>query len=379
MPTRGRKRAQDAVITGVVAMAVVGLLRVTGEFGGLPPPPVPIRVEPPPTTAVQERPPRIAPVVDEDLIEADLYVADGRRVLVVDIVGRSVRSLPVPGTGRLTSALRHGSTVVFRSAGTVSVLPDGADELLPIGAADDVLPSSGPLRLWLARQSPGSGRPAWEITPVQLDGEPLRDQAIRVVPGQRPLAVMAGDTAVLTTDGSGLLVYDLPPSGRALGRPRVAWPGASFVDSLASMVALVDGRGELRITDLNSGVSRTVQRPSDVARWAPSAGMGADRCCRRLGAFSPDGGTLAITVENRSGEDSISVVYTTNLVVRAVPRSSGVTGASCLPCFDWLPSGGWLLFARDEPLRLSAYRLGHRWANPLRVQASSGRLSFALR
>src|SRR5574341_1361816 len=97
-----------------------------------------------------------------------------------------------------------------------------------------------------------------------------------------------------------------------------------------------------------------------------------DRGARRVAAAAADadGAVLAVTVEGPTGEDSVSVVYGTRLVVGPVRGSAEAMGTSCLPCFDWLPSGGWLVFALDEPSRLAAYRLGHRRAHTLGVKTS---------
>jgi hypothetical protein len=362
-----------------VALVAGGLLRVSGGIGGrLPPLPPP--VEPPPPTTVTQftLPARIPPLRGEGVAGTHLYLGGGRRAAVVDLARGAVRSLRVPGGGRVASVSTHGSTVVFVRSRTVSVLPARATDPVTIGQAQTVLPSSDPAMLWLVRPDYSFTRPAWLLEPVGVSGVPRREP-YRLSDELRPVAVVDGDAAVVVDDGRGLAVHDLRPAPRLdLGRRRLVWPGATFVDSVGSLVAWVDQGGELRVTDLDTGAERTVRRPPGVLGWIPSAGSTANACCQRFGAFSPGGSLLAVTLRKGHGRDAIGLVRTSTLAVTEVEGSSGALAATCLPCFDWSEGGGWLLFTLGQPSRLGAYQLGGR-ARPVDLPAFPIAVSFAVR
>ncbi|HEX8928747.1 MAG TPA: hypothetical protein VGA45_07535, partial [Actinomycetota bacterium] len=90
-------------------------------------------------------------------------------------------------------------------------------------------------------------------------------------------------------------------------------------------------------------------------------------CCQQLGAFSPDGTTLAVyTALAGPDEPGLTVVDVASARAKVLPGSEGATPVACQPCLGWSRSG-WLFFFNGGPALAdpAAWRPGRMSAIPL--------------
>jgi len=290
-----------------------------------------------------------------------LYLG-GRQVLVADAGTATIAAIPAPGAGRVRVLRQGGFIVMFSRDGGVAVRPaDGRSKQVVVREdAIDVLPSPDPGRVWVVTHDDGVPERAYQLHEIDLASA-----------HQLRLWTLAYDTEPVAVLPGGVLVRDLqdgfelrdPHSrrGTALGRE------LTFLDSHGSLVAYLDDRN-LHLRDLASGSDRTVAPPAGARSWfalgPPLPGTG---CCQQLGAFSPDGTTLAVyTALAGPGEPGLTVVDVASGRAKVLPGSEGATPVACQPCLGWSQSG-WLFFFNGGPALAdpAAWRPGRASAIPL--------------
>ncbi|HEX8863323.1 MAG TPA: hypothetical protein VGC06_30355 [Actinomycetes bacterium] len=290
-----------------------------------------------------------------------LYLG-GRQVLVADAGSATIAAIPAPGAGRVRVLRQGGFIVMFSRDGGVAVRrADGrSKQVLVREDAIDVLPSPDPGRVWVVTHDDGVPERAYRLHEIDLASA-----------HQLRLWTLAYDTEPVAVLPGGVLVRDLqdgfelrdPHSrrGTALGRE------LTFLDSHGSLIAYLDDR-RLHLRDLASGSDRTVPPPAGARSWfalgPPLPGTG---CCQQLGAFSPDGGTLAVyTALAGPGEPGLTVVDVASARAEVLPGSEGATPVACQPCLGWSRSG-WLFFFNGGPALAdpAAWRPGRASAIPL--------------
>jgi hypothetical protein len=290
-----------------------------------------------------------------------LYLG-GRQVLVADAGTATIATIPAPGAGRVRVLRQGGFIVMFSRDGGVAVRrADGRSKpVLVREDAIDVLPSPDPGRVWVVTHDDGIPERAYRLHEIDLASA-----------HQLRLWTLAYDTEPVAVLPGGVLVRDLqdgfelrdPHSrrGTALGRE------LTFLDSHGSLIAYLDDRN-LHLRDLASGSDRTVPPPAGARSWfalgPPLPGTG---CCQQLGAFSPDGGTLAVyTALAGPSEPGLTVVDVASGHAKVLPGSEGATPVACQPCLGWSQSG-WLFFFNGGPALAdpAAWRPGRASAIPL--------------
>lgn len=290
-----------------------------------------------------------------------LYLG-GRQVLVADAGTATIAAIPAPGAGRVRVLRQGGFIVMFSRDGGVAVRPaDGRSKQVVVREdAIDVLPSPDPGRVWVVTHDDGVPERAYQLHEIDLASA-----------HQLRLWTLAYDTEPVAVLPGGVLVRDLqdgfelrdPHSrrGTALGRELTS------LDSHGSLVAYLDDRN-LHLRDLASGSDRTVAPPAGARSWfalgPPLPGTG---CCQQLGAFSPDGTTLAVyTALAGPGEPGLTVVDVASGRAKVLPGSEGATPVACQPCLGWSQSG-WLFFFNGGPALAdpAAWRPGRASAIPL--------------
>lgn len=290
-----------------------------------------------------------------------LYLG-GRQVLVADAGTATIAAIPAPGAGRVRVLRQGGFIVMFSRDGGVAVRrADGrSKQVLVREGAIDVLPSPDPGRVWVVTHDDGVPERAYRLHEIDLASA-----------HQLRLWTLAYDTEPVAVLPGGVLVRDLqdgfelrdPHSrrGTALGRE------LTFLDSHGSLIAYLDDR-RLHLRDLASGSDRTVPPPAGARSWfalgPPLPGTG---CCQQLGAFSPDGTTLAVyTGLAGPGEPGLTVVDVASGRAKVLPGSEGATPVACQPCLGWSRSG-WLFFFNGGPALAdpAAWRPGRASAIPL--------------
>jgi hypothetical protein len=232
-----------------------------------------------------------------------LYLG-GRQVLVADAGTATIAAIAAPGAGRVRVLRQGGFIVMFSRDGGVAVRrADGrSNQVLVREDAIDVLPSPDPGRAWVVTHDDGVPERAYRLHEIDLASA-----------RQLRLWTLAYDTEPVAVLPGGVLVRDLQDGfelrdphrrrGTALGRE------LTFLDSHGSLIAYLDDR-RLHLRDLASGSDRTVPPPAGARSWfalgPPLPGTG---CCQQLGAFSPDGTTLAVyTGLAGPGEPGLTVV-----------------------------------------------------------------------
>jgi hypothetical protein len=290
-----------------------------------------------------------------------LYLG-GRQVLVADAGTATIAAIPAPGAGRVRVLRQGGFIVMFSRDGGVAVRrADGRSKQVVVREdAIDVLPSPDPGRVWVVTHDDGVPEQAYRLHEIDLASA-----------RQLRLWTLAYDTEPVAVLPGGVLVRDLqdgfelrdPHSrrGTALGRE------LTFLDSHGSLVAYLDDRN-LHLRDLASGSDRTVPPPAGARSWfalgPPLPGTG---CCQQLGAFSPDGTTLAVyTALAGPNEPGLTVVDVASARAKVLPGSEGATPVACQPCLGWSRSG-WLFFFNGGPALAdpAAWRPGRASAIPL--------------
>jgi hypothetical protein len=290
-----------------------------------------------------------------------LYLG-GRQVLVADAGTATVAAIPAPGAGRVRVLRQGGFIVMFSRDGGVAVRrTDGRSKQVVVREdAIDVLPSPDPGQVWVVTHDDGVPEQAYRLHEIDLASA-----------RQLRLWTLAYDTEPVAVLPGGVLVRDLqdgfelrdPHSrrGTALGRE------LTFLDSHGSLVAYLDDHN-LHLRDLANGSDRIVPPPAGARSWfalgPPLPGTG---CCQQLGAFSPDGGTLAVyTALAGPDEPGLTLVDVASGRAKVLPGSEGATPVACQPCLGWSQSG-WLFFFNGGPALAdpAAWRPGRASAIPL--------------
>jgi hypothetical protein len=306
--------------------------------------------------------PQEASGADLAALRGTMLYLGGRQVLVADAGTATIAAIPAPGAGRVRVLRQGGFIVMFSRDGGVAVRrADGrSKQVLVREDAIDVLPSPDPGRMWVVTHDDGVPERAYRLHEIDLASA-----------RQLRLWTLAYDTEPVAVLPGGVLVRDLqdgfelrdPHSrrGTALGRE------LTFLDSHGSLVAYLDDRN-LHLRDLASGSDRTVPPPAGARSWfalgPPLPGTG---CCQQLGAFSPDGTTLAVyTGLAGPGEPGLTVVDVASGRAKVLPGSEGATPVACQPCLGWSRSG-WLFFFNGGPALAdpAAWRPGRASAIPL--------------
>jgi hypothetical protein len=276
----------------------------------------------------------------------------GRQPIVVDPASGTVARIP-PDSGDYTVLFRQGSYTVLVADRRAWAVPAALPAL-----TDD--------RVWLVDVRYGaSGQLRYTLVEVGLaDGR---------VNSRWTLPYQAIPVAVLP---SGLLARDLednlevvePGSGRV--RALLART-ARFVDARGSRVAWLAGR-DLHMADLAAGAEVVVPPPPGSPDWytqgagpAPSS----PDCCYGLGAFAPDGRTLAIYTRLAGpGAPGLAVADLDRGRAALLRGSEGATPTACRPCLGWA-SNGWLYFfaAGSATTSIGAWRPGEGSAGLLRL------------
>jgi hypothetical protein len=370
-PPRLRRNALQSVLLVIAVLAGLVAVRwsVTGGLSQPIAPPAPTAAE-----AGQERGPtptiRAQPGVRLSL--------GGRQPIVVDPAGGRVARLPSDPDSR-TVLFRRGEHTVLLAGERAWAVPAGrAGPGRPLGRALVVLPALADDRVWLVDvRSEASEQHRYHLVEVGLaDGRartrwtlPYRAAPVAVVPD----GVLARDP------GDDLVVVD-PGSRRVrsvLGR------AATFIDASGGRVAWVAGR-DLHVRDMTTGAQITVPPPAGSPDWYSLSGGQVARtgCCYGLGAFAPDGRTLALYAR-LAGPDAPGMAVVDLVRGRAalLPGSEGATPTACLPCLGWA-SNGWLYFFAAGPAvtSIGAWRPGEPSAGlvPLDVEQATDSVPSAL-
>ena len=221
-----------------------------------------------------------------------------------------------------------------------------------IGRGDQAFAADRPDAIWVLKSNTigevdGEGR--WLVPPVAYQGFVA--------------SISVGRGIALHTQTEGLIVWD-PGSGRTVCSLGVA--GEAIAGS-GDLLAWVEPKGGLHLTDVSSCQTRTVDRP-DSATYLGFLGA--------AGAISPDGRTVAAYVALRTGRLGeafrlalVDVASGRVTVPRAPDRSARVepiiwTADSQRVFFTISTSGGASLPA--------TYQLGQAASTPLRYRASPG-------
>jgi hypothetical protein len=282
----------------------------------------------------------------------------GRQPIVVD---------PASGTVSAMSPDPDGATVLFRQ-GDHTVLVAGqqawavragrAGPRRSLGQALAALPSPAEDRVWLVTIRQGTPERWFDLVEVGLaDGHAMSHLTL---PYQgTPVAVLP--SGVLTRSfGDDLQVVE-PGSGRV--RVRLA-RAATFVDARGDRVAWLAGRN-LHIRDLASGTTVAVAPPPGSPDWHALGGrVRRAGCCYALGAFAPDGRTLAVYARvTGPGAPGLAIVDVAEGRAALLPGSGGAIPDGHLPRLAWA-SNGWLYFFADGPAvtSIAAWRPGERSA-----------------
>lgn len=287
----------------------------------------------------------------------------GRQPIVVD---------PASGTVSPISPHPNGQTVLFRQGDHTVLVADQrawavrAGRTGPrrsLGRAVAVLPSLAGDRVWLVTIRYGSPERWFNLVEVGLaDG---RARSHLTLPIQAaPVAVLP--SGVLTRSLEDDLQVVEPGSGRV--RVRLA-RASTFVDARGDRVAWLAGRN-LLVRDLATGATMAVPPPPGSPGWHALGGrVRRAGCCYALGAFAPDGRTLAVYARVAGpGAPGLAVVDVAEGRAALLPGSSGAIPDGHLPRLAWA-SNGWLYFFADGPAvtSIGAWRPGERSAALLRL------------
>ena len=289
----------------------------------------------------------------------------GRQPIVVDPASGAVARI-APDSGDLTVLFRQGGYTVLVANRRVWAAPAGrVGPRRPLGGAATVLPAVDDDRVWLVDARYGSsGQQRYVLAEVGL--EDGRVHTRWTLPYQAaPVAVLP--SGVLARGLEDDLEVIEPGSGRVRA---VLARTASFVDAHGDRVAWLAGR-DLHVLDLATGAETVVPPPPGSLDWYTLGGGPAPSpdCCYGLGAFAPDGRTLAIYARLADpGAPGLAIVDLERGHAELLGGSEGATPAGCRPCLAWA-SNGWLYFFAAGPATTSigAWRPGDGPAGLLRL------------
>ncbi len=254
----------------------------------------------------------------------------------------------------------HTVLVANRRAWTVPAGRAGPRRLL--GRAVAALPALADDRVWLVDVSYGTPQEYGLVEVGLADG---RTYTRWTLPYQvTPLAVLRPGVLARTFEDD-LEVVD-PGSGRV--RALLA-RSATFLDARGDRVAWLAGR-DLHVRDLRTGDSWAVPPPpGSLGWWALGGPVARAGCCYGLGAFAPDGRTLAVYVRlGGPRAPGLAVVDVDRGLAGLLPGSEGATPNGRLPSLAWA-SSGWLYFFAAGPAitSIGAWRPGEPTAGLLRL------------
>jgi len=350
----------------LLAAALAGLIAVRWAVTGSPARPL---APPGSVTVASGRAVEPAPA-DLAALRGNLLYMGGRQLLLIDPASGTITSLPAPGAGRVRVLPQGGFIVLLARDGSAAVQPaNGASRSRPLGQASDVLPSSHPDRVWLVSQVTLTPDETYVLREVDLS---TRRQLRRwTLPyDAEPVAVMPQGVVVRNLQND----FELrDPSGRR--SPLLLGFNLTLIDVHASLLAYLDLDGRmLHLLDLASGRHRVLSVPAGARSWfglgPPLPGTG---CCMQLGAFSPDGGRLAVYTE-LTGPGALGVTMVDVAAGRAslLEGSGGAAPVACQPCQGWSRSGGRFFFNGGPGVAdPAAWRPGVRAAIPISLDLRS--------
>jgi hypothetical protein len=347
----------------LVAAALAALVAVRWAVTGAPVRPLAPPASRPPDT-VRVTGPSAAQLA---ALRGNLLYMGARQTLVIDPFSGAITSTQAPGAGRVRVLRQGGFIVLLSRDGEIAAQPaNGASRARPLGHATDVLPAPRLDRVWLVSQMAASPDQTYVLREVDLTTRrPLRRWTLPY--DAEPIAIVPQGVVVRDLHND-LMVRD--PSGRQ--PPRTLGAGLTFLDAHDSLLAYLDDRLHLR--DLVSGRDRVVALPRGARSWSalgpPLPGMG---CCMQFGAFSPDGGRLAMYTElTGPGAPGLTVVDVAAGRASLLEGSGGATPVACQPCLGWSRSG-WLFFFNGGPgvADPAAWKPGQRTAIPIALDLSS--------
>jgi hypothetical protein len=338
---RSRRDALKSVL--LVVAVLVGLVAVRWAVTGGPG----RSLAPPAPTSTPSRPDRGPARTITAPPRARLSLG-GRQPILVNPANRTVTRLPFNPRTR-TVLFRQGTHTVFISDERAWAAPAGqAAPLRPLGRALAVLPALVDDRVWLVDAHYGGPEAQlFELVEVGLaDG---RTHTRWTLPYQAaPFAVLP--SGVLARDPEDNLQVVAPGTGQVR---TVLARAATFIDARGSRVAWVAGR-DLHVRDLATGTDTVVPPPPGSPDWYALGGpVPRVACCYGLGAFDPDGRTLAVYARLAGpGAPGLAVVDLVRGSARLLAGSEDATPTGCLPCLGWA-SNGWLYFFAAGPTTTS--------------------------
>jgi hypothetical protein len=287
----------------------------------------------------------------------------GRQPIVVEPASGAIARIASDPQSRTVLFRQGGHTVLLAGERAWAVPAGRAGPRRLLGQALVALPALADDRVWLVDvrdEAPEQHR--YQLIEVGLaDG---RARTRWTLPYQAaPVAVLP--VGVLARDpGDDLVIVD-PGSGRVRA---VLARAATFIDASGALVAWVAGR-DLHIRDLVTRAETTVPPPTGSPDWYALSGGQVSRtgCCHGLGAFAPNGRTLALYTRLADPDaPGMAVVDLVRGRATLLPGSEGATPTACLPCLSWA-SNGWLYFFAAGPTITSvgAWRSGERSAGLL--------------
>lgn len=248
-----------------------------------------------------------------------------------------VRGLPAGGNGYLVPLAGGWATQpsppdtgCAPSAPPVYYIADGSPAATRIGVADDIAPAAAAGAVWLVSYQPGAVMSTAAGTAQEVSvagavlGPPLTLPAGYVIDQE----TRAGLLLVQEQAGSGPVRYELwdPDTGRvtqsfthvlAASPTEVAWMPACAASC------------SVRVLELPGGQTRQISLPGRSTAWA--------------GAFSPDGGLLAlqvtagVTAGGRAAATRLMVATVATGQLTAVPGTT--LGGHIGVAFGWQPGG----------------------------------------
>lgn len=286
------------------------------------------------TPACAERPPVERPsAVSAEPITGEagtrIFFAWNNEFTVVDVEAASSDTIELPelsGGDPPFHLIRRGDNLIFWGGETYS-LDARNPSLEPVVIAEDswfFVPSAEPDRVWIVVRDEARSTPYHiffsEVREVTAEGEVTRKG-----PAMDD-AWMDGavDAGVVFESEDDLVVWDPATQKivRAFGNPPMAASHGNLV------VWCEDSCAELHLTDVLTGVERTIELPD-----------GYDRFDAWGGEFTPDGRLLAVPVGNSpryEGPGAAAIVDMATGDIEMVPGSEEEAG---IPSLTWDPTG----------------------------------------
>lgn len=353
--SRSRQGALQSVLLVVAVLASLVAVRWS-VTGGLTRP-----MAPPAPAAATDRGDRSAHTVSAPV--GTRLSLGGRQPIVVDPANGTVWRIP-PDPDDQTVLFRQGRHTVLVANGRAWATPAGrVGPRRALGPALAALPALAADRIWLVTVSYQTPRQWYRLVEIGLaDG---RAHSRWTLPYQAaPVAVLS--SGVLTRTFEDDLQVVEPGSGRVQALLARA---ATYIDAHRDRVSWLAG-GDLHVRDFKTGVHLAVPPPPGSPDWYALGGpVSQAGCCYGLGAFAPDGRTLAVYARVAGpGTPGLAVVDLARGQAALLPGSEGAIPNGRLPCLAWA-SNGWLYYFAVGPAitSIGAWRPGQRAAGRLRL------------